>query len=142
MSTESRIRLAHVLAAAAVAACGLAWRMAPLGLPTFWLKYGGSVLWGAIVLLLVAACARRSAPAWESAGLALVIASASELFRLVHAPALDAFRLTLPGALLLGRVYNPWNILAYGIGIAVAEPLHLTLLRGSKDADAVDSEER
>jgi hypothetical protein len=43
-----------------------------------------------------------------------------ELFRLVHAPWLDAFRLTLAGALLLGRIFSPWNVLAYGVGIALA----------------------
>jgi hypothetical protein len=42
-----------------------------------------------------------------------------ELFRLVHAPGLDAFRLTLAGALLLGRIFSPWDMLAYGVGIAL-----------------------
>jgi hypothetical protein len=42
-----------------------------------------------------------------------------ELFRLVHAPWLDAFRLTTAGALLLGRVFSPWDVLAYGVGIAL-----------------------
>jgi hypothetical protein len=48
------------------------------------------------------------------------IAIGVELFRLIHAPWLDAFRLTLPGALLLGRIFSPWNMLAYGVGIALA----------------------
>jgi hypothetical protein len=43
-----------------------------------------------------------------------------ELFRLVHAPWLDAFRLTLAGALLLGRIFSPWDMLAYGVGIVMA----------------------
>ena len=121
---EKQGRLADLLAAVAVAACGLVWRMAPLGLPAFWLKYGGSALWGAMVLLLVAACARRAATVWESICVAVLIAVASELFRLFHAPALDAFRLTLPGALLLGRVFNGWNVVAYGVGIVAAMPIH------------------
>jgi hypothetical protein len=29
-------------------------------------------------------------------------------------------RLTLPGALLLGHIFSPWNMLAYGVGIALA----------------------
>jgi hypothetical protein len=33
-------------------------------------------------------------------------------------PWLDAFRLTTTGALLLGRVFSPWNMVAYGFGIA------------------------
>jgi hypothetical protein len=45
------------------------------------------------------------------------IAVGVELFRLVHEPWLDAFRLTMAGALLLGRVFSLWNMLAYGVGI-------------------------
>ena len=48
------------------------------------------------------------------------IAIAVELFRLVHAPWLDDFRLTTAGALLLGRVFSVWNMLAYGVGIVLA----------------------
>ena len=53
--------------------------------------------------------------------IAALIAVAVEFFRLVHTPWLDVFRLTLPGALLLGRVFSPWNIVAYlgGIGLGV-----------------------
>jgi hypothetical protein len=38
---------------------------------------------------------------------------------LVHTPWLDAFRLTLAGALLLGRIFSPWDMLAYGVGIVL-----------------------
>ena len=48
-----------------------------------------------------------------------VIAVFVELFRLVHAPWLDDFRLTLAGALLLGRIFSAWDILAYGAGIGL-----------------------
>src|SRR5260370_13837603 len=51
------------------------------------------------------------------ASISAAIAICVELFRLVHAPWLDAFRLTLAGALLLGRVFSPLYMLAYGIGI-------------------------
>jgi hypothetical protein len=50
--------------------------------------------------------------------IAAVIAVGVELFRLVHTSWLDSFRLTMAGALLLGRIFSPWDILAYGIGIA------------------------
>ena len=52
--TSIRLRRAawHVGAAVVVIAGGLVWRLVPLGLSPFWLKYGGSVLWGAMVLLL------------------------------------------------------------------------------------------
>ena len=79
-----------------------------LGLPAFFVKYGGSMLWAAMVFFLVAIAAshrsRRSI-----ASISAVIAVGVELFRLVHAPWLDAFRLTMAGALLLGRIFSPWN---------------------------------
>jgi hypothetical protein len=57
---------------------------------------------------------------YRFAGIAIAIAVAVELSRLVHAPWLDDFRLTLAGALLLGRIFSLWNILAYGVGIGLA----------------------
>jgi hypothetical protein len=89
------------------------------GLPSTIVKYGGSVLWATMVFLLVAIIRPRLSRA-HIALVAGLIAICVELFRLLHTPWLDAFRLTLPGALLLGRIFSPWNILAYGIGILFA----------------------
>jgi hypothetical protein len=89
------------------------------GLSAFVVKYGGSLLWAAMVFFLVAMAAVH--PARPSIALiSAAIAIGVELFRLVHAPWLDAFRLTLPGALLLGRIFSLWNIPAYGVGIIFA----------------------
>jgi hypothetical protein len=104
-----------------IIACGLALRGFGLGLgiPVFFVKYGGSLLWAAMVFFLVA----LAASSLKRPGIALIAASIAvgvELFRLVHAPWLDAFRLTIAGALLLGRVFSPWNMLAYAIGIVLA----------------------
>jgi hypothetical protein len=87
-----------------------------LGLPAATVKYGGSVLWGTMVFFLVAIAA-SGLPRRSAASIAALIAICVELFRLVHFPWLDAFRLTMAGALLLGRVFSPWNMLAYGAGI-------------------------
>ena len=100
--------------------CGLALRgFGPgLGLSAFVVKYGGSTLWGTMVFFLMAmAGSNLSRP--RIALVSAVIAVSVELFRLVHAPWLDAFRLTLPGALLLGRIFSAWNMLAYGVGIVL-----------------------
>ena len=88
-------------------------------LPFIVVKYGGSALWGAMVYLLVALFVTSSRPAVISVT-ALFITISVELFRLYHTPWLDAFRLTTAGALLLGRVFSLWNMLAYAIGIAAA----------------------
>jgi hypothetical protein len=90
-----------------------------LGLPSFIVKYGGSVLWGTMVFFLVALAASRLSR-WRVGLISASIAICVELFRLVHAPWLDAFRLTIAGALLLGRIFSPWNMLAYGVGIVMA----------------------
>jgi hypothetical protein len=89
-----------------------------LGLPAIIVKYGGSMLWGAMVFFLVAIAARRRSRRYVAL-ISAVIAVCVELFRLVHAPWLDDFRLTLAGALLLGRIFSAWDILAYGAGIGL-----------------------
>ena len=101
-----------------IIACGLALRRfgLGLGLPSSVVKYGGSVLWGTMVFFLVVILAPRWSR-WRIAAISAAIAIGVELFRLVHAPWLDAIRLTIAGALLLGRIFSPWDILAYGVGI-------------------------
>jgi hypothetical protein len=90
-----------------------------LGRPTVIVKYGGSMLWATMVFFVVAIAGPRR-PRRNVALLSAAIAISVELFRLVHAPWLDAFRLTLSGALLLGRIFSPWDIVAYGAGIVLA----------------------
>ncbi|MBX4974899.1 DUF2809 domain-containing protein [Rhizobium lentis] len=117
-SRRQRLRLAALLL---VIVLGLALRRFGYGadLPFVVVKYGGSVLWGAMVYLLVAMFFARSRRV-VIAGIALFIVISVELFRLYHTPWLDAFRLTMAGALLLGRIFSLWNMLAYAIGIAAA----------------------
>jgi hypothetical protein len=112
----------------AIIISGLALRRFGLGLgwPATIVKYGGSILWGAMVFLLVAIVAPRLSRR-NLALISAVIAVCVELFRLAHAPWLDDFRLTLAGALLLGRIFSLWDILAYGAGIGFAMLLDLTV---------------
>lgn len=102
-----------------VIACGLSlrWYGFPLGLPAFVVKYGGSLLWATMVFLLVGLLLPHLTRS-RLAAIAAAIAIAVEFSRLVHAPWLDAFRLTTAGALLLGRIFSLWNLVAYGAGIA------------------------
>jgi hypothetical protein len=101
-----------------VIACGLSlrWYGFPLGQPAFVVKYGGSLLWATMVFLLVGVLLPRLSRA-QIAAIAVVIAVAVEFSRLVHTPWLDAFRLTTTGALLLGRIFSLWNLVAYLVGI-------------------------
>jgi hypothetical protein len=102
-----------------VIACGLSlrWYGFPLGLPAFVVKYGGSLLWATMVFLLAGVLLPRLTRT-QIAALTAIIAIAVEFSRLVHAPWLDAFRLTTAGALLLGRIFSLWNLAAYAVGIA------------------------
>jgi len=112
------IRLRLLAGTALVIAAGLALRLVALGLPGPVVKWGGSVLWGAMVYGLVGLVVPL--PRRRIVAVAAAVALAVELFRLVHTPALDAFRLTLAGKLLLGRVFAPWNLVAYAAGILAA----------------------
>lgn len=126
-------RTGRLIAAIAVIAAGLALRRFgyDLGLPFLFVKYGGSVLWGAMVYLLAGALlptCRRETLSIAS----IVIAACVELSRLYHTPWLDAFRLTTAGALLLGRVFSLWNIAAYVVGIGAVLLLERLVVRPAK----------
>ncbi|NPU11590.1 DUF2809 domain-containing protein [Bradyrhizobium sp. 83002] len=116
-----------------VIALGLALRFygLGLGLPAFIVKYGGSILWATMVyMLLVALLPLRS---WRQiGGLALAVAVTVEASRLIHTPWLDSFRLTLAGALLLGRIFSLWNIVAYAIGILIGMAIDRIAMRSPR----------
>jgi hypothetical protein len=122
VNTIAPLRTSLVRAALALvviaSGLGLRWYGFPLGLPAFVVKYGGSLLWATMVFLLVGVLLPRLTR-MEIAAIAATIAILVELSRLVHTPWLDAFRLTAAGALLLGRIFSLWNIVAYMIGIAL-----------------------
>jgi Protein of unknown function (DUF2809) len=99
-------------------ACGLVWRMVPLGLVAVLVKYGGSVLWAIMVYWLVAFFLPKKRPQ-TLAMVAGFVAAAVECFKLYHSPGLNAFRHTLAGQLLLGRVFSLRDIVAYWLAIAV-----------------------
>ena len=117
MSIRTNRRLLCFVLAILTIATGLLWRLAPLGLPAAAYKYGGSALWAVMVYWLVALAFPKLSPL-KIAVLAALIAASVELFRLYHAPALDSFRLTLAGRLLLGRIFSRRDIAAYWLAIA------------------------
>lgn len=99
-------------------AAGLALRLIHVGLPFLVVKYGGSLLW-ALMIYWIVSMLRPAWPIPTSAWASLAVATAVELFKLVQTPALDAFRHTLPGMLLLGRVFALWDLVAYAIAIGL-----------------------
>ena len=109
------IPLSLLLIAGTITA-GLTLRLAHLGMPFFVTKYGGSTLWALMIYLIVSSLRPCWTP-YRSAAVSGLIAGAAELFKLYHIPELDMFRQSLPGALLLGRVFSVTDFIAYAFGI-------------------------
>jgi hypothetical protein len=130
-------RICRGLAVLAVIAAGLALRRFgyEIGLTFPVVKYGGSILWGSMVFLLVGILTGSTRIGFMALG-ALAIAMVVEFSRLYHTPVLDAFRLTTAGKLLLGRVFSHWNILAYAVGIAAAAVAEVRLFNRGRGSAA------
>lgn len=121
MSGKSRVH--PLLLAAFTITLGLILRLAPLHLPTPVTKYAGSALYAVMIYLLCTAAAPSASPR-TLALISFAITTAIEFFKLVHTPTLDAFRLTLPGKLLLGRFFAVADLLAYALAIAATAALY------------------
>jgi hypothetical protein len=99
-------------------AAGLAIRFARIGLPAVLVKFRGSALWAPMVDWVCSSLLPRLS-FQRAAMLAGIVATGVEFFKLIHVPWLDAFRLTLPDILLLGRIFSGWDILVYWVAIGV-----------------------
>lgn len=109
-------------------AAGLVVRFAALGLPRFAVKYGGSMLW-ALMIYWIISTLLRSSTILRVALLSAFVTSAIESFKLYRSPGMDAFRLTVPGMLVLGRFFSPFDIVAYMAAIVVGAFLDWHLRR-------------
>lgn len=138
-ASAARRRLIYLSVALATVAAGLSVRFAPLGLPWFWMKYGGSMLWAVMIywVLRLVWPARGSVALASAAG---VIATAVEFTRLYHSGWLDTFRASLAGAVLLGRYFSVRNIAAYWIAIAAGALLDAFVIRRAGNRALLESE--
>ena len=116
-------RSAYLGLAATVVLAGLLLRLVNWGLPLSVHHYGGGILWGAMLFLLVSALRPPGRDFGTSLIVSGVMAAAIEVARLFHTPGLDAFRTTLAGQLLLGRIFSGWNLIAYAAGIGATAAL-------------------
>jgi hypothetical protein len=107
---------------------GLAVRYLPLHLPWFLYKYLGSTLWAAALYWFLATLLPKLRPI-ALATLAITVATILELTRLIPIAPIDAFRLTLPGQILLGRYFSPKNIAAYVLAITLTAAFDYALTR-------------
>ena len=97
---------------------GLTIRFAPLGLPSFIIKYGGSTMWALMAYWIVSTLLPSRRPL-TVVFLTGTLTTAVEFVKLYHSPFLDTFRLTFPGIVLLGRYFSVWDIVAYWLAISV-----------------------
>ena len=107
---------------------GLAIRFVHLGLPHFIVKYGGSALWAVMIYWVCSTAFRKWRPLW-SAFISGILGTAVEFLKLHNPPWLDAFRGTLAGIILLGRIFNPRDVVVYWIAISLAAGLDAALRR-------------
>ena len=120
------------LAAALIIIAGGFWlRRYGLGhhIPAFYVKYGYAALWAAMIYFMVALLL-RSRPQKQILTIAALVCALVEVSKLSHTPALDIFRMTEAGAWLLGRIFSPWNFIAYAAGLGLAIGLDALLSRG------------
>ena len=103
---------------AATMVAGIAIRFVPLGLPAPITKYGGSMLW-ALMFYWIVSTLLPSSRLLVAGLITAALTAAVEFFKLYHSPTMGAFRLTLPGVLLLGRVFSVWDIVAFWAAILV-----------------------
>lgn len=127
-SSSPRRRTTYAVLTVLTIAAGVVLRRVHLGLPFWLVKYGGSALWAVMVYWVFAALK----PAWDPEVLGVVsalFAAMVEFFKLYDAHALDAFRRTLAGTLLLGRYFSWRDIAVYWVAIALIAALDLALVR-------------
>lgn len=111
-------RLAYLGAGVGVVGIGLLWRSNLLALPVFLRKYGGDAWWAVLVYLLIRAAA-PGAELLRSAGCALAFSFVIEFSQIYHAVWIDGLRATRLGALVIGSVFNPPDLMAYAVGIGL-----------------------
>jgi len=109
---------------ALVIALGLASRKVPGMFPQLLQSYPGDALWAVAVYLCIA-LVRPAMPVVPLAALALAIAWVDEFAQLIQVPSLVALRATTPGHLILGSGFDPVDLLAYTVGIALATTIDL-----------------
>ena len=114
--THSRLYLSFL--ALAIIALGLASRRGYSPFPEALGNYPGDALWAWVVMLCVAwvrpAITRSRLMAWS-----LGIAFAIEFLQLYQAPWIQALRANKLAYLVLGNGFDPWDLVAYAVGIAL-----------------------
>jgi len=87
----------------------------------------GDALWATMIAWWIGAAAPRARLMTRSA-VALAICTVVELSQLIHAPWIASMRETTMGQLVLGSGFDPRDLLAYALGVALAALLERALI--------------
>ncbi len=115
-ASDARVRLVYVLTTGLLVATGLTVYLQGDVLDPRARDWLGDALWAAMIASLVSIAAPRQRVLMRCAA-ALLICYAVEFSQLVHAPALDRFRGTRIGHLMLGSDFDARDLFAYAIGV-------------------------
>ena len=113
-----RSRWLIAILALLVIAVGLASRRGLVQFPAVLGNYPGDALWAWVVLLCVA-WVRPAITRERLVSVSLVIAFAIEFLQLYQAPWMQALRANKLAYLVLGNGFDPLDLLAYVVGIAL-----------------------
>ena len=138
MSPSSARRARFVALAMATIAVGLVVHLAGGALGAAARDVLGDALWGAMIAWWIGALAPQ-APRATRGVVAYATCVAVECSQLYHTPALDAVRATRVGHLVLGSGFDPRDLAAYALGVAVAMWLEQRLIPAARAPDATRS---
>ena len=127
----ARRRSALLAAMALTIGAGLASRSHASPLPATLGGYPGDALWAMLVFLCLALVWPRAA-AVRLALAALALSFAVEAAQLYQAPWIRELRATTAGHLVLGQGFDPLDLLAYAVGVAMALLADRLLPRASR----------
>ena len=113
-----RSRWLIVILALLVIAVGLASRRGLVQFPAVLGNYPGDALWAWVVLLCMA-WVRPAITRGRLVGVSVVVAFAIEFLQLYQAPWMQALRANKLAYLVLGNGFDPLDLLAYVVGIAL-----------------------
>ena len=125
-----RSRAGLTLLIVAVIAIGLASRRSYVPFPAVLGNYPGDALWAWVVVLCVA-WLRPAITCGKLMACSLVIAFAIEFLQLYQAPWMQAVRANKLAYLVLGNGFDPLDLVAYGVGIALGSAMDRVWVRAS-----------